>query len=300
MGVLYCIKKSLFTESLKCTSVHCKSVTRIRPPPVWILILSIGICNPCRESTVGLISCLHSQDVGVWRIPSRLVIRVNILLVQKCNRQQQVTTQTSHGCIVFYKKKIKSIHRIIKYIRVHCKSVTHTRPPAKIIILSIGIRNYSSESTVGLISCLHSQHVGIWRIPSRLVIRVNILLVQECNLQQVTTQATHGRIVYHLLWDTHDLGLLWTFALSAVTFILLRDERYSVHARWSCIAFNKKAPPFNEQSKLTRVALDQCYRCKGFLQCRIWKYYRKPNSALKQGHSCSSSLVISYHRIRTE
>jgi hypothetical protein len=65
-------------------------------------------------------------------------------------------------------------------------------PPVQIIVHIIEIRDLSRKSTVGLISCLHSQHLGVWSAPSKLVIRVNILLVQGCNLQQVTTQTGHG------------------------------------------------------------------------------------------------------------
>jgi hypothetical protein len=88
-AIWVCRRTSAFTR------VHRKSVARIRPP-VWILILSIGIRAPSCESTVALISCSHAQHVGVWRIGSRLVIRVNILLVLKHNLQQ-VATQTSRG-----------------------------------------------------------------------------------------------------------------------------------------------------------------------------------------------------------
>ncbi len=76
--------------------------------------------------------------------------------------------------------------------RVHRESVVPIGPPVQILILSIGIRAPSRRSTLGLISCSHPQQVGVWRIPSRLVIRVNILLVHERNLQQVATQTGHG------------------------------------------------------------------------------------------------------------
>ncbi len=88
-------KRAKCEEAGKDTRVHQESVARIGPP-MQILILSIGIHTPNCESTVGLVSCSHSQDKGVWRIPSRLVIRVNILLVRERNLQQ-VATQTGRG-----------------------------------------------------------------------------------------------------------------------------------------------------------------------------------------------------------
>jgi hypothetical protein len=82
--------------------------------------------------------------------------------------------------------------KAVFHTSVHRELVMQIRPPVQLIILSIGIRDPSRESTEGLISCLHSQHVGIWRIQSRLVIRVNILLVHKRNLQQVATQTGRG------------------------------------------------------------------------------------------------------------
>lgn len=41
--------------------------------------------------------------------------------------------------------------------------------------------------------------------PSMFVIHESILLIQECNLQQIATQA--GHIVYHLLFDMYPLSV---------------------------------------------------------------------------------------------
>jgi hypothetical protein len=77
------------------TRVHRESVARIGPP-VRILILSIVICACSRESTLGLISCSRSSASRRMEIPSRLVIRVKILLVHERNLQQ-AATQTGRG-----------------------------------------------------------------------------------------------------------------------------------------------------------------------------------------------------------
>jgi hypothetical protein len=70
----------------------------------------------------------------------------------------------------------------LQYTSVHCESVKRIRPPVQIVILSIGIRNLNRESTVGFISCSHSQHVGVWRIPSKISTPDHLLLESAPNL----------------------------------------------------------------------------------------------------------------------
>jgi hypothetical protein len=123
---------------------------------------------------------------------------------------------------------------------VHSKSITHIEPPMQILILSIGIRDPNRESTVQLISCLHSQHIGVWRILLRLVICVNILLVQECNLQQVTTQTSDGSycispLKYALSWSPSD------FCLECSDFHCSQQVASSVKWKNDALGINKSS-----------------------------------------------------------